>query len=76
MRTTFFFDERGFAEHQLWSVSKNLKTLEPFGYLDQTLYNYFFNIVQNGDVGLPSIILAGRGLLKKMLKSLEPHGVF
>ena len=30
----------------------------------------------NGDEGLPSIILAGRGLLVKMLITLEPHVLF
>ena len=33
-------------------------------------------VVQNGDEGLPSIILAGRGLLLKMLITLEPNGIF
>ena len=30
--------------------------------------------MQNGDKGLPSIILIGQGLLMKMLITLEPHG--
>ena len=33
-------------------------------------------VVQNGDEGLPSIILDGRGLLLKMLITLEPNGIF
>ena len=32
--------------------------------------------MQNRDEGLPSIILAGRGILVKMLINLEPHGIF
>ena len=32
--------------------------------------------MQNGDEGLPSIILVGQGLLVKMLLPLEPHGIF
>ena len=28
----------------------------------------------NGDEGLPSIILAGQGILVNMLITLEPHG--
>ena len=32
--------------------------------------------MQNGDKGLPSIILAGQGLLVKMFITLEPHGIF
>ena len=32
--------------------------------------------MRNDDEGLPSIILAGRGLLVKMLTSLEPHVYF
>ena len=31
--------------------------------------------MQNGDDGLPSIILDGRGLLVKMLIILNPHGI-
>ena len=32
--------------------------------------------MQNGDDALPSIILAGQGLLVKMLITLEPHNIF
>ena len=32
--------------------------------------------MQNGDEASPSIILAGRALLVKMIISLEPHGIF
>ena len=32
--------------------------------------------MQNGDEASPSIILAGRALLVKMLITLEPHGIF
>ena len=51
------------------------------GYLDQILRTYLFwycpaTDVQNDDEGLPSIILAGRGLLVKMLITLELHGIF
>ena len=31
--------------------------------------------LQNGDETSPSIILAGRALLVKMLNTLEPHGI-
>ena len=41
----------------------------------------YFNVVQplvwkNGDEASPSITLAGRALLVKMLIILEPHGIF
>ena len=32
--------------------------------------------MQNDDVGLPSIILAGRGIIVIMLITFEPHGIF
>ena len=32
--------------------------------------------MQNGDKGWPIIILAGQGLLVKMLITLDPHGIF
>ena len=32
--------------------------------------------MKKGDEALPSIILAGRALLVKMLITLEPHGIF
>ena len=32
--------------------------------------------MQNGDAASPSIILAGRALLMKMLITLEPRGIF
>ena len=32
--------------------------------------------MQKGDEASPSIILAGRALLVKMLITLEPHGIF
>ena len=32
--------------------------------------------MQNDDEALPSIILAGRGLLVKMLKTLKPDHIF
>ena len=32
--------------------------------------------MQNGDEDSPSIILAGRALLVKMLITIEPHGIF
>ena len=31
--------------------------------------------MKKGDKASPSIILAGRALLVKMLKTLEPHGI-
>ena len=44
-------------------------------YLNQTLHTYFFYLcpvtgMQNSNEALPSIILAGRGLLVKMLITL------
>ena len=49
------------------------------GYLNQRLHIYLFNIVHplwyaNG--GLPSIILTSRGILVKMLITLESHDIF
>ena len=32
--------------------------------------------MEKGDKASPSIILAGRALLVKMLITLEPHGIF
>ena len=32
--------------------------------------------MQNGNEALLSIVLASRGLLVKMLTTLEPHGIF
>ena len=51
------------------------------GNFNQSLHIYLFKYcpatgMLNGDEGLPSIILAGRGLLLKMLITLEPHGIF
>ena len=50
-------------------------------YLDQLLHTYLFlhcpaTGMQNSDEALPSIILAGQGLLLKMLITLEPHHTF
>ena len=50
-------------------------------YLDGFLHNYtikYFPVtgMQNGDKASPSIILAGRGLLVKILITLEPVGIF
>ena len=48
-------------------------------HLVETLYTYVFEHcpatgMQNGDEASPSIILAGRALLVKMLIILEPRG--
>ena len=50
-------------------------------YLDQILQTYLFENCpttgkQNGDESLLSLILDGRGLLVKMLITLEPHHMF
>ena len=50
-------------------------------YLDQMLHTYLFEHcpatgMQNGEESLPSIILGGRGILVKMLITLEPHHIF
>ena len=50
-------------------------------YLDQILHTYLFKQcsatgMQNSDETLPSIILAGRGLVVTMLITLEPHHIF
>ena len=60
---------------------KMLITLEPDGILDKPLHtcallHYSDTGMHNGDEASPSIILAGRGLLVKMLITLEPHGIF
>ena len=36
----------------------------------------FDSSIKKGDEASPSIILAGRALLIKMLITLEPHGIF
>ena len=74
-----FFGGRGFAEHQLkiWDqLVKMLITLEPRGIF---ALNFVYlciltpaTAMQNGDEASPSIILAGRALLVKMLLTLEP----
>ena len=58
-----------------------LITLDSHGILVKTLYTYVFQHcpaidMKKGDKSSPSIILAGRGLLVKMLITLEPHGIF
>ena len=50
------------------------------GYLDQILHTYLFQFcqatgMQNGDEGLPIIILVGPGLFVKMLITLELQGI-
>ena len=49
-------------------------------YLVQILYTYMYFIIvhtgmKKGNEASPSIILAGRALLVKMLITLEPHGI-
>ena len=51
------------------------------GYLVQIVHTFVFYYcpatgMQTDDEGLSSINLAGRGLLVKMLITLEPHGIF
>ena len=55
-----------------------LRTLEPHGIFGSNFaYSLFYiNGRQTGDEGLPSIILAGHGLLVKMLIILELHIYF
>ena len=60
---------------------KILIPLELNGYLGKILHSYSFEYcpvtgMLNGDEGLLSINLAGRGILVKMLITLEPHGIF
>ena len=50
-------------------------------YLVHNLYTYVFKhypatVMKKGDEASPSIILAGRALLVKMLITLKPHGIF
>ena len=61
---------------------KILITLEPHR-ISEPKFAYLFILIlssypgmQNGDEGLPIIILAGQDLLVKMLIPLEPHGIF
>ena len=58
-----------------------LITLEPHGIFGSNFANLFILTfpatgMQNGDGALSSIILAGQGLLVKMLIALEPHHIF
>ena len=55
-----------------------LITLEPLGIFGSNFAHSLFYVTgrQFGDVGLPSIILAGHGLLVKMLIILELHIYF
>ena len=65
-----------------YQLVKILITLEPYG-IFLIKFGILINLIlsshpvmQNGDKGLPNIILAGQGLLVKMLITLEPHGIF
>ena len=64
----------------LWSVK--ILTLEPYGIYGSNCAFLFVKILsshpsmQNGGEGLSSIILAGQGILVKMLITFEPHGIF
>ena len=52
-----------------------LITLESYGIFRSNLACVFILILSSHcDEGLPSIILAGRGILVKMFITLEPHG--
>ena len=58
-----------------------LITLELPGIFDSNFYTDIFKHfpstgMQNSDEASPSIVLAGRPLLVKMLVTLEPHGIF
>ena len=59
---------------------KILTTLEPYGIFGSD-FAYLSILycpatgMQNGAEGLPSIILAGRGLLVRMIITLEPQGI-
>ena len=60
---------------------KILITLEPYGIFGSNVTYLFILILcshpgmQNGDEGLPSIVLSGRGRLVKMLITLELHQI-
>ena len=59
---------------------KMLITFEPLGMFSSNLHAYLFyhspaTGMQNGDEALFSIILAGRGLIVKMLIALVPHDI-
>ena len=58
-----------------------LITLEPDGIFGSNvaylfILNFPATVMQNGDEGSPSIISADRGLLVKLLITLEPHSIF
>ena len=61
---------------------KILITIEPYRIFGSNIASLFILIfsshpsMQNGGEGLPSIILAGQGLLVKMIITLELHGTF
>ena len=53
-----------------------LITPEPHGiFRSNFAYLYILIVMQNGDLGLPSISLVGH-VLVKMLITVEPHGIF
>ena len=61
--------------------SNNLLVLGQFIYMTYIAYLFILILpshlgMQNGYKGLPSIILAGQGLLVKMFITLDPHGIF
>ena len=68
---------QGFAEHH----ESLLINLEQHGIFELFFHSYSFyqcpaTGVQAGDLALPSIILASRGLLVTVLITLEPHRIF
>ena len=60
-----FFDRRGFAEHQSWSVSENAHNIV------QLLVSKTVTRLRRA-----SVCLSLRGYLVKMLIILEPHCIF
>ena len=67
---------------QLWSVGENPNSSWTLWDIGSNVAYLFILIMscypsmQNSGEGLPSIILAGQGILVKMLITLEPHGIF
>ena len=79
--TTLFIYRYGFAEQiPACQLLKIFITLEPYGLFGSNFAYLFILILssypgmQNGGESLLSIILAGQGLLEKMLITLKPHG--
>ena len=80
MRTHSFLIDIGLLSNcpaRCGQLVKILITIEPYRNFGSNFAYAFISILSiHPGEGLPIIILAGQGLLVKMLITLEPHGIF